>query len=131
MLRNVWDGLDESSSDLIRMLPTKLAVESCRSGFSYQTVEQIIEIIEQVENFDSRRKWLKTRFSERGESKELISKFNDSVLTKPETILSGASRGPIAKLLLDDIKLRYPTMEEKRPYALHGIFPKSREYILR
>ena len=113
------------------MLPTKLAAESCRHGFSYQSVEQIIEIINQVENFDSRRKWLKTRFSERGESRELIGKFNESVLTQPETVLSGASRGPIAKLLLDDIQLRYPALEEKRPYALHGIFPKAREYILR
>ena len=103
-------------------------------------MEQIIDVVHQVENFDSRRKWLKSRFLERGDRKlieniweffskilfraptgpngnffpiflsiksgEIIAKFNESVLTQPETVLSGAGRSPIAKLILDDVQLR-------------------------
>ena len=80
--------------------------------------------------FIFRRKWLRTRFSERGESAEIVAAFNASVLSKPETLLEGASRGPIGRILTDDIQLRFPT-EDQRPYALYGLDPSSREYIMR
>lgn len=73
-------------------------------------------------------------------SREIISKFNESVLTRPETVLEGASRGPIAKLLTDDIELRFPQGDfqtggfhppEGVKYNLFGLKSTSREYILR
>ena len=45
-------------------------------------------------------------------------------------MLEGASRGPIGRLLTDDIQLRFPC-EDQRPYALYGLDPSSREYIMR
>ena len=72
-------------------------------------------------------------------SRDIISKFNESVLTRAETVLEGASRGPIAKLLTDDIELRFPQGDptgafhppEGVKYNLFGLKSTSREYILR
>ena len=72
-------------------------------------------------------------------SRDIISKFNESVLIQPETVLEGASRGPIAKLLTDDIELRFPQgdvqagfpLPEGVKYNLFGLKSTSREYILR
>ena len=60
-------------------------------------------------------------------------------MTRPETVLEGASRGPIAKLLTDDIELRFPQGDptgafhppEGVKYNLFGLKSTSREYILR
>ena len=67
--RNAIRNVEETHQpeELLKMIPVKLSVESCRHGFSYSTIEQIIEILGQVETFDSRKKWLRTRFAERGE----------------------------------------------------------------
>ena len=48
------------------MVPIRLAIETSR-GPTYAQVGQFTEIIEQVETFDSRRKWLRRRFVERGD----------------------------------------------------------------
>ena len=53
-IRNLGDEKIDNS-DLLQMVPTKVAIESSQfNTMSYQSIEQLTEIIEQIETFDSR-----------------------------------------------------------------------------
>ena len=80
-----------------------------------------------------RKEWLQQNFPEIGESSAIIEKFNSSVLSVPETVIQGASRGPIAKIILENISEQFPTGPDtqKSPYSLQGLNVMNREYILR
>ena len=54
-IRNITGNEKIDNSDLLRMVPTKVAIESSQMNtMSYQSIEQLAEIIEQIETFDSR-----------------------------------------------------------------------------
>ena len=54
-IRNITGDDKIDNHDLLRMVPTKVAIESSQMNtMSYQSIEQLTEIIEQIETFDSR-----------------------------------------------------------------------------
>ena len=54
-IRNITGNEKIDNGDLLRMVPTKVAIESSQMNtMSYQSIEQLAEIIEQIETFDSR-----------------------------------------------------------------------------
>ena len=54
-IRNINGDEKIDNSDLLQMVPTKVAIESSQfNTMSYQSIEQLTEIVEQIETFDSR-----------------------------------------------------------------------------